>query len=137
MINNLIEQIKWDDQGLVPAIAQDSASGRVLMMAWMNRDALSLTAETGHAVYWSRSRKQLWHKGEQSGHQQAVASIHLDCDGDALVLQVQQNGGIACHTGRESCFYRVWQKGDWQIVDPVLKSPDTIYPGDNPAKGEQ
>ncbi len=111
----------------MPAIAQDSGSGRILMMAWMNAEALQLTASTGRAVYWSRSRNRLWFKGESSGHAQRVQEIRLDCDGDVVILQVQQEGGIACHTGRESCFYRVLQDGHWQIADPVRKDPGQIY----------
>lgn len=126
-MKHIIDSIKWNSQDLVPAIAQDSASGRILMMAWMNREALEQTALSGHAVYWSRSRNALWRKGETSGHQQVVEEMRLDCDGDAIVLKVRQNGGIACHTGRQSCFYRVWQDDQWQVADPVLKDPSDIY----------
>lgn len=122
-----LDEIRWDEKGLAPAIAQDAASGRILMVAWMNREALELTAEKREAVYWSRSRNRLWHKGEESGHVQKVREIRLDCDEDVIVLQVEQQGGIACHTGRESCFYRVLQNGTWQPVDPVLKDPKDIY----------
>jgi phosphoribosyl-AMP cyclohydrolase len=122
-----LNAVRWDAQGLVPAIAQDAQTGRILMMAWMNREALQLTAETGHAVYWSRSRQKLWHKGESSGNQQDVQEIRLDCDEDVIVLQVTQRGGIACHTGRESCFYRVLENGSWKTVDPVLKDPEAMY----------
>jgi phosphoribosyl-AMP cyclohydrolase len=122
-----LDQIKWDDQGLVPAIAQEAGSGKILMVAWMNREALQLTSETGHAVYWSRSRGKLWRKGEESGHQQVVQCIRLDCDGDVLLLEVEQKGGIACHTGRHNCFYRELQGDDWVEVLPVLKDPDEIY----------
>ena len=122
-----LKTVNWNADGLVPAIAQDAETGRVLMMAWMNAEALTLTAETGHAVYWSRSRQQLWHKGESSGHEQAVREIRLDCDGDVVVLQVEQKGGIACHTGRESCFYQVLRNGEWHVVDPVRKDPSVIY----------
>ena len=122
-----LDEVSWDNDGLVPAIAQDAADGRILMMAWMNREALRLTAQQGLAVYWSRSRKKLWHKGEESGHQQKVSEIRLDCDNDVVVLQVQQSGGIACHTGRRSCFYQRLQDGCWVTVEPVLKDPDTIY----------
>ena len=122
-----LDQIKWDDQGLVPAIAQESGSGKILMMAWMNREALQLTSETGHAVYWSRSRGKLWHKGEESGHQQVVHKIRLDCDADVVLLEVEQKGGIACHTGRHNCFFRELQGGDWVEILPVLKDPDAIY----------
>lgn len=122
-----LSEVKWNADGLVPAIAQDAHSGRILMMAWMNREALALTASRMRAVYWSRSRGQLWHKGESSGHEQIVSEIRLDCDGDVIVLQVDQQGGIACHTGRESCFYRVFRDETWHIVDPVRKSPEDIY----------
>jgi len=122
-----LDEVKWDDDGLVPAIAQDAADGRILMMAWMNREALGLTAQQGLAVYWSRSRKKLWHKGEESGHQQKVSEIRLDCDNDVVVLQVQQSGGIACHTGRRSCFYQRLEEQRWVTVEPVLKDPASIY----------
>lgn len=122
-----LEQVKWNEQGLVPAIAQDFQTGRVLMVAWMNRDALTKTATLGEAVYYSRSRAKLWHKGEESGHIQKVHEIRLDCDADVIVLAIEQIGGIACHTGRESCFYRVLKDGEWQTVDGVLKDPDAIY----------
>jgi len=122
-----LDEVSWDDDGLVPAIAQDAADGRILMMAWMNREALSLTAQQGLAVYWSRSRKKLWHKGEESGHQQKVSEIRLDCDNDVVVLQVQQSGGIACHTGRRSCFYQRLEGQRWVTVEPVLKDPASIY----------
>ena len=125
--SSFLDNVKWNSDGLVPAIAQDHQSGRVLMVAWMNRDALAETAQSGEAVYWSRSRKKLWHKGEESGHVQTVHEIRLDCDADVIVLQVEQHGGIACHTGRESCFYRVLKNGEWQTVDPVLKNPEQIY----------
>ncbi len=122
-----LEQIKWTDDGLVPVIAQDAESGRILMMAWMNRDTLLMTAEKNEAVYWSRSRQKVWHKGETSGHTQKVKSIRLDCDADVIVLQVEQLGGIACHTGRESCFYSELKDNEWQVVEPVLKDPKEIY----------
>lgn len=122
-----LDSIKWTEDGLVPAIAQDAQSGRILMMAWMNRESLQLTAEEGRAVYWSRSRQKLWRKGESSGHTQVVSEIRLDCDEDVIVLQVEQLGGMACHTGRESCFYRVLKNGEWVAVDPVLKDPKEIY----------
>ena len=127
MSTDFLEQVKWTQEGLVPAIAQDAKTGRVLMMAWMNRQALQETANSGHAVYWSRSRNALWRKGESSGHQQTVFEIRLDCDADVIVLQIEQTGGIACHTGRESCFYRVLKGDQWQTVDPVLKDPKEIY----------
>lgn len=122
-----LNEVQWNDQGLVPAIAQDSTSGKILMVAWMNKEALQLTAEQGHAVYWSRSRKKLWHKGEESGHQQVVKNIRLDCDADVILLSVEQKGGIACHTGRERCFYRQLKDDEWQSTDPVLKDPKNIY----------
>lgn len=127
MAPSFLDEVKWDQQGLVPAIAQDAQSGRILMMAWMNRESLAETVRSGVAVYYSRSRQKLWRKGETSGHQQAIESLHLDCDGDALILKVQQKGGIACHTGRESCFFRRFENGDWQVADPVLKDPKEIY----------
>lgn len=122
-----LDQVRWNSDGLVPTIAQDAKTGRILMMAWMNRESLQLTAERQQAVYWSRSRQSLWSKGETSGHVQKVHEIRLDCDEDVIVLQVEQIGGIACHTGRESCFYRVLKDGDWQTVEPVLKDPNEIY----------
>ena len=125
-----LEEIQWNADGLVPAIAQDAASGDVLMLAWMSRESLALTLEQGEAHYWSRSRGRLWKKGEQSGHVQRVAEIRLDCDADTLLLKVDQRGGIACHTGRRSCFYRVLRDGNWVSVDPVLADPSTIYSQD-------
>ena len=122
-----LDAVTWNADSLVPAIAQDHKTGRVLMVAWMNREALAETARCGEAVYWSRSRKRLWHKGEESGHVQTVHEIRLDCDADVIVLQVEQQGGIACHTGRESCFYRVLKDGEWQTVDAILKDPAQIY----------
>jgi phosphoribosyl-AMP cyclohydrolase len=122
-----LDTIKWDDKGLVPAIAQEAGSGKILMMAWMNRESLALTRETGHAVYWSRSRNKLWHKGEESGHQQVVRAIRVDCDADVVLLQVEQKGGIACHTGRHNCFFRELRDGEWAEIAPVLKDPDAIY----------
>ena len=122
-----LDAVRWDGDGLVPAIAQDATSGRILMLAWMNREALALTVEKGEAVYWSRSRNRLWHKGEESGHAQKVSEVRLDCDEDVIVLKVEQQGGIACHTGRQSCFYRVLKEGAWVTVDPVLKDPKDIY----------
>jgi phosphoribosyl-AMP cyclohydrolase len=124
---NWLDELKWDDQGLVPVITQEATSGRLLTVAWMNREALIRTNEQGQAVYWSRSRKRLWHKGEESGHIQKVVEIRLDCDGDALLLRVEQVGGIACHTGRESCFFRKLEDGRWMTADPVLKDPELIY----------
>lgn len=122
-----LDEVHWDSQGLLPVVTQEAASGRVLTVAWMNRQALALTAVNGEAVYWSRSRKRLWHKGEESGHVQKVLEIRLDCDADVLLLKVEQVGGIACHTGRESCFFLRLEKGRWVSVDPVLKDPDLIY----------
>lgn len=119
--------VVWTDDGLVPAIAQDAQTGHILMFAWMNREALAQTVATGEAVYFSRSRQRLWHKGEESGHVQKVKEIRLDCDGDVILLEIEQIGGIACHTGRESCFFRRLVDGQWQITDPVLKSPSEIY----------
>lgn len=127
MTSEFTEQVAWDANGLAPAIAQDAASGRILMVAWMNREALALTASGGHAVYWSRSRQKLWHKGEESGHRQLIRDIRLDCDGDVILLSVEQQGGIACHTGRQSCFFRSLQGGEWTVTDPVLKDPEAIY----------
>ena len=122
-----LDAVQWQADGLVPAIAQDAASGRVLTLAWMNREALRLTAQTKETHYWSRSRRALWRKGEQSGHVQRVREIRLDCDDDAILLVVEQVGGIACHTGRESCFFRKLGEGGWEAVDPVRKSPEAIY----------
>lgn len=126
-MSNWIDKVKWDDKGLVPTIAQDHETGKILMVAWMNKTALQLTAETGHAVYWSRSRNKLWHKGEESGHQQNIIDIRLDCDEDVILLSVEQKGGIACHTGRERCFYRKLVGQQWQETDPILKDPKSIY----------
>ena len=122
-----LDEIEWNDQGLVPAIAQDAASGRVLTLAWMNREALAETAKTGRAVYWSRSRAKLWRKGEESGHVQKVLELRVDCDADAVLLKVEQVGGIACHTGRESCYFRKLDNGRWVTTDPVKKDPALIY----------
>jgi phosphoribosyl-AMP cyclohydrolase len=130
MPTDWLSQVNFDDQGLVPVIAQDKDSGRVLMMAWMNRRALTETVDSGMAVYWSRSRNTLWQKGEQSGHIQRVHEVQLDCDGDVLILKVSQEGGIACHTGRQSCFFRTLDSGEWKAVDPVLKDPREIYGDD-------
>ena len=127
MAEDWLNEIKWTEDGLVPVIAQESATGKVLMFAWMNREALALTRETGHAVYWSRSRRKLWHKGEESGHQQVVKDIRLDCDNDVVLLSVEQKGGIACHTGRHSCFFQQLQDDHWVSVEDVLKNPDEIY----------
>ena len=122
-----LDQVKFDAQGLVTAVAQDAVSQRVLMVAFMNRQALEETAQTGWATYFSRSRQKLWRKGEESGHRQRVLELRLDCDGDVVLLQIEQAGGIACHTGRASCFYSVLKDGQWQPVDPVLKDPEAIY----------
>ena len=122
-----LDEIRFTEDGLIPAIAQDSTTGKVLMFAWMNRQSLALTVENGYAVYWSRSRQKLWRKGEESGHQQKIISIQMDCDEDVLLLKIEQEGGIACHTGRESCFYRQLIDGDWQTIENVLKNPDAIY----------
>jgi phosphoribosyl-AMP cyclohydrolase len=127
MNDTFLDAVHWDAQGLVPAIAQDAASGDILMVAWMNREALALTAQEGRAVYWSRSRQKLWRKGEDSGNVQHLTELRLDCDGDVVLLKVEQQGGIACHTGRRSCFFRVLQDGVWHTVDPVLKDPNEIY----------
>ena len=124
---SFLDEIPWDETGLIAAVAQDVNSGRVLTVAWMNRDALAQTVERGEAVYWSRSRKRLWRKGEESGHVQKVLELRLDCDADALLLKVEQVGGIACHTGRESCFFRRLEDGRWVSTDPVLKDPSLIY----------
>ena len=122
-----LDEVPWNGDGLIAAVAQDAKSGRVLTVAWMNREALKHTADKGEAVYWSRSRRKLWRKGEQSGHVQKVRELRLDCDADTILLQVEQLGGIACHTGRESCFYRKLEKGSWVTTDPVLKDPADIY----------
>ena len=122
-----VDEIDWNEDGLAPAIAQDAASGDVLMLAWMSRESLARTLAEGEAVYWSRSRARLWRKGEQSGHVQRVAEIRLDCDGDTILLKVEQQGGIACHTGRRSCFFRALRDARWESVDPVLESPESIY----------
>ncbi|HXF46926.1 MAG TPA: phosphoribosyl-AMP cyclohydrolase [Burkholderiaceae bacterium] len=124
---NWLDEIAYDERGLVPVIAQEVASGRVLMVAWANREALAETAATGQAVYWSRSRGKLWRKGEESGHRQRVLEMRVDCDGDAVLYAVAQEGGIACHTGRASCFFRRLDGATWQAVDPVLKDPELIY----------
>jgi len=121
------DALQWDADGLLPAIAQDAESGKVLMFAYMNRAALAETLQTGIAVYWSRSRKRLWKKGEESGHFQKVRAIRTDCDGDALLLTIEQVGGIACHTGRQSCFFHELSDNRWQVVEPVLKDPKEIY----------
>lgn len=126
-MTNWLDEIKWTEDGLVPVIAQDAETNRNLMFAWMNREALEQTVKRGEAVYWSRSRQRLWHKGEESGHVQKVREIRLDCDNDVIQLSIEQHGGIACHTGRESCFYKRFEDGQWVDVDPVLKDPKAIY----------
>lgn len=129
--NKWLDSVQFDAQGLVPAIAQDHLTGQVLMVAWMNREALALTVDSGHAVYWSRSRQKLWHKGEESGHTQLIKTIALDCDGDVILLRVEQLGGIACHTGRANCFFRVLDMSSdtptWQTAHDILKDPNHIY----------
>ena len=127
MDRDWLDQIKWTPDGLVPAVAQDAVNGRVLMVAWMNREALSLTAREGRAVYWSRSRARLWRKGEESGHVQLVKEIRLDCDNDVILITVEQIGNIACHTGRHSCFYQKLMGNKWVTVDPIVKDPGQIY----------
>lgn len=122
-----LDDVKWDEQGLIPVIAQDYQSQRVLMVAWMNRESLQLSAQEQRAVYWSRSRQKLWRKGEESGHVQKIHDIRLDCDSDVIVLQVEQIGGIACHTGRESCFFKRLTANGWEVVDAIIKDPNTIY----------
>lgn len=127
MTDKWLDTINWSADGLIPAIAQDKNNGKILMVAWMNREALKRTVESGEAVYWSRSRKKLWHKGEESGHTQKIDAIHLDCDEDILLLSVEQKGGIACHTGRQSCFFRQLKNGEWVVTEPVIKDPSQIY----------
>ena len=122
-----LDEVPWNGEGLIAAVAQDSKTNRVLTVAWMNREALRETVEKRQAVYWSRSRKKLWRKGEASGHVQNVREVRVDCDSDAILLKVEQVGGIACHTGRESCFYRKLENGRWVTIDPVLKDPSLIY----------
>ena len=127
MNNAWVDEVRWSEEGLVPVISQKADSGRVVMFAWMNRESLQLTVETGYAVYWSRSRQRLWRKGEESGHQQKIIDIQLDCDEDVILLKIEQEGGIACHTGRESCFYRSLVDNQWQAKEPILKDPKEIY----------
>ena len=126
-MSNWLEKVAWNEQGLAPVITQEYESNQVLTLAWMNKEALALTLDTGYAVYWSRSRQKLWQKGEQSGHQQQIKSIHLDCDNDALLIKVIQHGGIACHTGRHHCFYFQLEDKQWRANSPVLKDPKEIY----------
>jgi len=127
MTDNWLDRIKWTPDGLVPVVTQETGTGTVLTLAWMNRDSLRKTAETGEAIYWSRSRRKLWHKGEESGHVQKVKSIRTDCDEDVILLEVEQVGGIACHTGRHRCFYQHLEGDKWVTTDPVLKDPKEIY----------
>ena len=127
MSERWLDEIRWTSDGLVPVIAQQADSGKVMMFAWMSRESLALTVSEGYAVYWSRSRNRLWRKGEESGHRQKVLGVYLDCDEDVILLKIEQQGGIACHTGRESCFYRTLKDEQWQAVEPVLKDPQTIY----------
>ena len=122
-----LDEIRWTEDGLVPVIAQQADTGKVVMFAWMNRESLALTVQEGYAVYWSRSRNRLWRKGEESGHRQKVRGLFLDCDEDVILLNIEQEGGIACHTGRESCFYRRLINKQWQAIEPILKDPNTIY----------
>ncbi len=122
-----LDDLRWSEDGLIPVIAQQADTGRILMFAWMSRESLALTVAEGYAVYWSRSRHKLWRKGEESGHRQKITGVFLDCDEDVILLKIEQEGGIACHTGRESCFYRQLLDGQWQSVEPVLKDPETIY----------
>jgi phosphoribosyl-AMP cyclohydrolase len=126
-VSQWLDEVPWNAEGLIAAVAQDAASGRVLTVAWMNREALEQTVLSKQAVYWSRSRRKLWRKGEESGHVQKLLELRLDCDADAVLLKVEQLGGIACHTGRESCFFRKLEKGSWVTTDPVLKDPSLIY----------
>jgi phosphoribosyl-AMP cyclohydrolase len=122
-----LNKINWSDDGLLQVVTQEAASNKVLMVAWMNRTALKLTVQTGEAHYWSRSRKKLWHKGEESGHVQKIKEIRLDCDDDVLLLLVEQVGGISCHTGRHNCFFNKLEDGQWVVVEPVIKNPEEIY----------
>lgn len=126
-MTDFLNKLNWSNDGLVPVVTQDAVTLRVLTVAWMNREALQKTVATGEAHYWSRSRKKLWHKGEESGHVQKVRSIRLDCDEDVVLLAVEQTGGIACHTGRESCFFQKYENGEWVAVDPLIKDPKEIY----------
>ena len=127
MSESWLDEIKWTDDGLVPVIAQDAESGDIMMFAWMNRESLALSVEEGRAIYWSRSRNKLWRKGEESGHVQRIKDIRIDCDNDVVLLKIEQLGGIACHTGRRSCFYKQLQDDQWSAVEPVIKDPKDIY----------
>ena len=126
-MSHWLEEVRWNGDGLIPAIAQETGTGVILMVAWMNEEALRLTVEEGQAVYWSRSRKKLWRKGEESGHRQRVIEMRLDCDEDVILLEVEQVGGMACHTGRHHCFFRTLRNGRWEVTDPVIKDPQSIY----------
>lgn len=128
-MNDWLREVRWNPEGLIPAIAQETGTGVILMVAWMNEEALRLTVEEGQAVYWSRSRRKLWRKGEESGHRQRVIEIRLDCDEDVILLEVEQVGGVACHTGRHHCFYRTLRNGRWEVTEPVVKDPQSIYGG--------
>jgi phosphoribosyl-AMP cyclohydrolase len=127
MSEDWLDTIRWNPDGLIPVIAQETGTGKVLMLAWMNRESLNRTLATGEAVYWSRSRQRLWHKGESSGNTQRVVQMRLDCDRDTLLLEVEQRGGIACHTGRHNCFFHRYEDGQWRAVEPVLKDPGEMY----------
>jgi len=127
MAQSWLDQLKWNAEGFLPVIAKDVNSGRILMQAWVNREALAAAQKEGHAVYWSRSRSKLWRKGEESGHVQKLSGIYLDCDGDSLIYEVEQIGGIACHTGHNSCFYRKLENNEWLDIEPVIKAPEEIY----------
>ncbi|MDY6978652.1 MAG: phosphoribosyl-AMP cyclohydrolase [Pseudomonadota bacterium] len=127
MSTKWLDEIKWTEDGLVPVIAQEAGTGQVLMFAWMNRESLALSVQEGKAIYWSRSRGKLWRKGEESGHEQIIRDIRVDCDNDVILLEVEQKGGIACHTGRHRCFFKQLQGDQWVEVEPVLKDPDAIY----------
>ena len=124
---NWLDEVRWDADGLVPVIAQEHDTGDVVMFAWMNREALQLSRDTQQAVYWSRSRNRLWRKGEESGHVQKIHEIRLDCDEDVILLKIEQVGGIACHTGRHSCFFKKLDNEDWLVDQPVIKNPEEIY----------
>ena len=126
-MSSWLDQIRWTEDGLVPVIAQEEGTGQILMFAWMNRESLAMTEDKGEAIYWSRSRNKLWHKGEESGHVQKVKSIRTDCDNDVVLITIEQVGGIACHTGRHSCFYQQLKDEEWQAVEPVIKDPAAIY----------
>ncbi len=128
-MSDWLEAVRFNEDGLIPVIAQETGTGVILMVAWMNQEALRLTVEEGRAVYWSRSRKKLWRKGEESGHRQRVIEIRLDCDEDVILLEVEQAGGIACHTGRHHCFFRTLRNGRWEVTEPVVKDPQSIYGG--------